>query len=138
LAASGLGQEGNTTDPAAQWRSLCERFREIRRGASRHDLMDAWRQVAKAPPDTPARLAAWQQLDEQIRLLDDQELDYTVRGPVSDDSNDGSDDDWDDWGDEYGCPAGKCDRTVRSSLGITPRCELFDREMTKLRAGPGA
>jgi hypothetical protein len=134
LAASGLGQEGNPTDPAAQWRSLCERFHEIRLGAYRHDLIDAWRQVTKASPDTPVRLAAWQQLDEQIRLLDDQELDNAVRGVAFGDS----DDDWDDWGDEYGCPAGKCDRTVRSFLGIIPRCELFGREMTKLRAGPDA
>lgn len=138
------------TDQAAQWRSLCERFHEIRLGAYRHDLIDAWQQVAKAPPDTPGKLAAWQQLEEQIQLLDDEELDNAVRGVAfgasndasndssNDSSNDTGDDDWDDWGDEYSCPAGKCDRRVRSFLGIPPRCELFRSEMTQLRAEPDA
>jgi hypothetical protein len=69
LAAGGFG--GSDAEQAAQWRSLCERFHEIRLGAHLHGLTEAWQQVAKADPDTPGRLAAWRQLDEQIWWLDE-------------------------------------------------------------------
>jgi hypothetical protein len=122
------GFSGNRpTVATAQWRSLCERFYEIRSGAYRHDLVDAWHQLVRADPDAPGKLAAWQHLDEQIRLLDDGESKYVVRGGGADDST--TSDDWDDWGDEYVCPVGKCDRRQRSFLDTPPRCELFHSAM---------
>lgn len=139
MAAGGISGNGGAADLAAQWGSLCERFHEIRLGAYRHELVDDWRLVAKADPDDPASLTAWQRLDERIWLLDDQELDTAIRhgdgGSVEDDY--GTDDDyWDDWGDEYICPVRKCERTVRSPLGLPPRCELFHSEMTRRHAQP--
>jgi hypothetical protein len=121
---------------AAQWRSLCERFHEIRLGAYRHNLPDAWRRLVKANPDDPNALSEWQRLDERIRRLDEQESQDTVRYGT-DDGETG--DDWGSWaglGDEYGCPVGRCDRKAQSFLGAVPRCELFGAEMTPLAAQP--
>jgi len=138
VAARELIGGGDQDGTAAQWGSLCERFHDIRLGAYRHDLAGAWRRVATADTDAPGMLTAWQDLDEQIRRLDVDEWGNAVRNAGGD--SDG-DDDWDDWdsqGDEYACPVGKCDRRVRSALGIPPRCELLRRDMTRLRAQPDA
>jgi hypothetical protein len=130
------GFSGNRPTVApAQWRSLCERFYEIRSGAYRHDLVDAWDQLVQADPDAPGRLAAWQRLDEQIKLLDDGESDNVVRGGGAGGST--TSDDWDDWGDEYVCPVGKCDRRQRSFLDTPPRCELFRSAMALPPAAEG-
>ena len=128
MIPGGFSGNGDTVATTAQWRVLCERFHEIRSGAYRHDLIDAWHQLVRSDPDAPGTLAAWQRLDEQIKLLDQGESDYVVRGDAADDST--ASDDWGDWGDEYVCPAGKCDRRQRSFLDSPPRCELFHSAMT--------
>jgi hypothetical protein len=137
------GPEGATGngDPAAQWRLMCERFHEIRLGASRHNVLETWQRLANADPDDPGTLAGWRQLDEQIQHLDEQESQDAVRygGESGDEDNAAEGDDWDDWdwwGDNYGCPMGRCDRKARSFLGAAPRCELFGAEMTPLPAKP--
>lgn len=136
MIAPGPDEDTGNGGLAAQWRSLCERFREIRLGAARHDLLDAWRLV-KANPDDPDALSGWQRLDERIRHLDEQESQGAVRYGA-DGGEAGSDDwaSWDGWGDEYGCPVGRCDRKARAFLGAVPRCELFGAEMTPLAARP--
>jgi hypothetical protein len=128
LISGRFSENGDALTPAAQWRSLCERFYKIRLGAYRHNLVDAWHQLMQADPDAPDKLGAWQRLDEQIKLLDDQESDYVVRGGHPDDST--ASDDWDDWGDVYVCPVGKCDRRQRSFVDTPPHCELFRSTMT--------
>jgi hypothetical protein len=144
LTEPGADENTGNGDPSAEWRSLCERFHEIRLGAYRHNLADGWRRLTLADPDGPGMLAGWRRLDEQIRHLDEQESQDAVRyGADGDDTGDHdseaySDDweDWDGWGDEYGCPVGRCDRKVKSFLGGTPRCELFRAEMARLPAQP--
>jgi hypothetical protein len=126
LIPGGFSGNGPTV-ATAQWRSLCERFYKIRSGAYRHGLVDTWQQLVRADPDAPGELAAWQRLDEQIKLLDKGESDYVVRGGEPHGSTDS--DDWDDWDDEYVCPVGKCDRRQRSFLDAPPRCELFHSAM---------
>jgi hypothetical protein len=118
---------GDAAAPAAQWRSLCERFYEIRSAAYRHNLVDAWHQLVQADPEAPDKLAAWQRLAGQIKLLDERESACVVRGGPEDDST--AIDDWDGWGDEYVCPVHKCDRRERSFVDTPPRCELFHTAM---------
>ena len=120
---------------SARWRSICERFHDIRLGAYRHGLADTWRQLAAdEDPATEAVLARWEQLDERILVLDeDDELQFARRGgPTADD-----DDEWDDDAAEYVCPAGRCDRHEIAYLGLAPRCELFHRDMAQNPARPG-
>lgn len=144
MTAQGPDEDTDNGGLAAQWRSLCERFHEIRLGAHRHNLLDAWRRLVKANPDDPGMLAEWQGLDERIRHLDEQESQDAVRyggdgGETGSDDNEADRDDWDGWdgwGDEYGCPMGRCDRKARSFLGAVPRCELFGAEMAPLPAQP--
>lgn len=110
----------------ARWRSICERFHDIRLGAYRHGLADTWRQLAAADPATEGLLARWEQLDEQILVLDeDDELQFARRGGHAADA----DDEWDDDAGEYICPTGRCDRREIANLGLTPRCELSRRDM---------
>jgi hypothetical protein len=118
--------DGSTS---ARWRTLCERFDEIQLGAYRHDLIDTWRELACAEPNSPGLLAQWEQLDEQILVLDQQESGSVTRhwnGYIAD----SDDDDWADEAGEYVCPQGRCDRRLSSPPGAVPRCELFRREMT--------
>jgi len=138
LTAQGFDEDTGNGDPATQWRSLCERFHEIRLAAYRYNLQDTWRRLVRADPDNPVTLTGWQQLDEQISRLDKQESQDAVRYGTegSDDDNGTDSDDWDDWGDEYSCALGRCDRKVRSFLGLKPRCELFNTEMKPLPARP--
>lgn len=122
---------------SARWRSLCERFHDIRLGAYRHNLVHTWRELSSTDPDAPGLLAEWELLDEQILVLDAQETAHVTRHWNGDAAD--SEDDWDDEGDEYVCPAGRCDRQLRSFLGVVPRCELFRREMAPhpIRPQPG-
>jgi hypothetical protein len=137
LTAPGPDQDTDNGGLAAQWRSLCERFHEIRLGAHRHNLLDAWRRLVKPIPDDPDALSEWQRLDERIRHLDEQESQGAVRYGTDGDETGGDDwGSWDGWGDEYGCPVGRCDRKTRSFLGAVPRCELFGAEMTPLAGQP--
>ena len=142
MTAPGPAEDTDNGGLAAQWRSLCERFHEIRLGAHRHNLLDAWRRLVTANPDDPGILAEWQALDERILRLNEQEAQDAVRHGTEagreDNEADGDGwDDWDGWRDEYGCPVGRCDRKARSFLGAAaPRCELFDAEMTPLPAQP--
>jgi hypothetical protein len=137
VTAPGPDENTDKSALAAQWRSLCERFHEIRLGASRHNLLDAWRRLVKAGPDDPQALSEWRGLDERIRHLDEQESQDAVRYDGEEGSDDwGSWNDWDGGGDEYGCPVGQCDRRARSLLGAVPRCELFGAEMTPLASPP--
>lgn len=121
------GEEGTDGLTSARWRSICERFHDIRLGAYRHGLADAWRQLASADPAAQGLLARWEQLDEQIFVLDeDDELQFARRGGHAADDDD---DDWDDIADEYVCPTGRCDRREISHLGLVPRCELSRCDM---------
>lgn len=123
------GEDGLTL---ARWRSICERFHDIRLGAYRHGLADTWRQLASADPATEGLLARWEQLDEQILVLDeDDELQFARRS-----GHEADDDDWDDDAAEYVCPTGRCDRHEIASLGLVPRCELSRCDMApNLRPG---
>jgi len=120
---------------SARWRSLCERFHEIQLGAYRHNLIDTWRRLASANPSAPGLLAEWEQLDEEILVLDEQESAHTTRH-WNGDIVGAEDDDWDDEGDEYVCPEGRCDRRLNSFLEVVPRCELFRREMAPRSSRP--
>jgi hypothetical protein len=119
----------------ARWRSICERFHDIRLGAYRHGLADTWRQLATADPAAEGLLARWERLDEQILALDeDNELRFARRGghAAHDD-----DDEWDAAAD-YVCPTGRCDRREIANLGLAPRCELSHCEMAPHPAKPAS
>jgi hypothetical protein len=145
LTVSKPNEHAGNARPAAQWRSLCERFHEIRLGASRHNLLEAWQQLIRADPDDLGTLAGWLRLDERIRHLDEQESQGAVRHGTSDGetasddkgADSGNWDDWEGWGDEYGCPVRRCERKVKAFLGAAPRCELFGVEMTPFPVRPG-
>src|SRR5271155_4451382 len=130
VPGEGTGKEG----PAGEWRSLCERFHDIRQGAYRHNLEEAWQELVKADPAGPGILVQWRALDERIQQCDEDELLGAVRSGADGRDIDSHDDeanidDWDGWGDEYGCPVVLCDRKARSFLGNLPRCELFNSPM---------
>lgn len=127
MAVPAWGEEAEGELTSARWRSLCERFHEIRLGASRHGLSDTWHQLASADPVTPDLLTQWEMLDEQILTLDqDDDYGFARRGF---DPAEFEDDDWDAAADEYVCPTRRCDRRETSYLGVIPRCELFRRDM---------
>jgi hypothetical protein len=115
----------------ARWRALCERFIDIKLGAFRYDLATEWRELAGANPDAPDLLANWEQLDERITELDDQELTVVTRHW----SNMSADDDLldDDEEADYVCPSDRCDRQSSAQPGAVPRCDLLGAPMKPKR-----
>jgi len=118
---------------AARWSSLCERFYEIRLGASRHNLSEDLRQLMSANAATPGLLDKWEQLDRRILALDaDEDTRSTRLGSRPDEA--GEKDEWDELTTEYICPARRCNRHEFPYAGVVPRCGLLGTEMTP-RAG---
>jgi hypothetical protein len=125
---------------SARWRSLCERFRDIKRDAFRHDLAETWRELAAANPDTPGLLEDWERLENQLFELDRLELMPTTRNWDHDLGlyGEADNDDLDDEVSDYVCPRGRCDRRQSASSGLAARCELYACPMKLEPARPQA
>jgi len=117
-------------DPAAQWRQICLRFHDLRRGAIEFGLSDRFRELAGGDG---GGLAEWLALAEEIRLrqqralgvvmgsIDDHIAELARRGIAEDDQR----------SRDYVCPDGRCSRRESALFGGAPACEVQNGDMIK-------
>ncbi|GAB1818586.1 hypothetical protein [Herbidospora sp. RD11066] len=116
-------------DEAGQWRQICLRFHDLRRGARRSGLGARFDALDRDPD---SRLTDWLELAEQIRAKEVQTLGVAM--PMIDLaaalSRQGIGH-GDDRPRDYVCPDRRCVRREEPLLGEAPRCDLRNDKMIK-------